>query len=522
VASPRRPNRLTRTPGPVRPRAAKVRYMGIRNAEDVDVVVAGGGPAGSTLATLTAMQGHKVVILEKEEFPRYQIGESLLPATVHGVCRMTGVSDELARSGFTRKRGGTFRWGSSPDPWTFTFSVSPRTAGPTSFAYQVERSKFDKILLDHARRQGVDVREKCAATGVIQDAGRVRGLAYVDAEGNQRQIRANYVVDASGNRSFLYKQIGSRQYSEFFRSLALFGYFDGGKRLPEPNSGNILSAAFDSGWFWYIPLGDTLTSVGAVVKKELASKVQGDAEASYQALIDECPLIKEYLSGATRITNGQYGKLRVRKDYSYHNMNYWRPGMVLIGDAACFVDPVFSSGVHLATYSALLAARSINSTLAGMIDEQAAFTEFELRYRREFRVFYEYLMCFYDLHVSEQSYFWNAKKVTNDSSSELEAFVNLVSGLSSNEKALTGSATLVQRFKDQANEFANAINESAAAEEFSMYRIFNTSVAKEAALEGTHIQSRAVLGDAAEPEKPLFDNGLVASPDGMHWSYPAS
>jgi FAD-dependent halogenase len=157
-----------------------------------------------------------------------------------------------------------------------------------------------------------------------------------------------------------------------------------------------------------------------------------------------------------------------------------------------------------------------------MIDEQTAFTEFELRYRREFRVFYEYLLCFYDLHVSEQSYFWNAKKVTKDTSSELEAFVNLVSGLSSNEKVLTGSAALVQRSKDQAKEFADAINESAAAEEFSMYPIFNTSVAREAGLEGARVQSRATLGDAAGPEEPLFDNGLVASPDGMHWSQVAS
>ena len=125
--------------------------MTSRNAEDADVIVVGGGPAGATLAALVAMQGHRVIVLEKETFPRHQIGESLLPSTVHGICRLTGVSDELEKAGFTRKRGGTYRWGANPDPWTFSFSVSPRMASHASYAYQVERSKFDKILLDHAR-----------------------------------------------------------------------------------------------------------------------------------------------------------------------------------------------------------------------------------------------------------------------------------------------------------------------------------------------------------------------------------
>ena len=113
-------------------------------------------------------------------------------------------------------------------------------------------------------------------------------------------------------------------------------------------------------------------------------------------------MIRDYLSGAKRVTEGEYGKLRVRKDYSYHHTKFWRPGMVLIGDAACFVDPVFSSGVHLATYSALLAARSINSVLAGTVDEAAAFAEFEGRYRREYGVFYEFLTSFYDMHVGRK------------------------------------------------------------------------------------------------------------------------
>jgi halogenation protein CepH len=495
--------------------------MNSENVEDADVVVVGGGPGGATLASLVAMQGHRVVVLEKDTFPRHQIGESLLPSTIHGVCRLTGVADDLSRAGFMLKRGGTFRWGANPEPWTFSFSVSPKMAGPNSFAYQVERSKFDKILLDRARHVGADVRENCSVTDIISDNGRVGGASYADADGNPGTIRAKYVVDASGNKSRIYKHVGgSREYSEFFRSIAIYGYFENGKRLPQPNAGNILCVAFDSGWFWYIPLNDKLTSVGAVVRRELAAKIQGDPGAALRTLIDECPMITDYLGQAKRVTDGEYGQVRVRKDYSYHNTKFWRPGMVLIGDAACFVDPVFSSGVHLATYAALLAARSINSVLAQKLDEQTAFGEFESRYRREYGVFYEFLMSFYNLHVSEGSYFWSAKKVTNNTSSELESFIDLVGGVSSSETALTGAEVLAHRFRGRSIEFADAVDQLVAGQERSMLPLFKSSIVREAMLEGAQVQSLAILGEDAESESPLFGNGLIPSPDGMFWSVP--
>jgi halogenation protein CepH len=495
--------------------------MSTEDFEDVDVVVVGGGPGGSTLSALVAMQGNSVVVLEKEKFPRWQIGESLLPSTIHGVCRLTGVADKLAQAGFTVKHGGTQRWGANPEPWTFSFSVSAKMSGQTSFAYQVERSKFDKILLDHARSKGVDVREECTVTSVIEDEGRVRGVSYTDPAGQPREIRAKYVVDASGNRSRIYKVVGGeRKYSEFFRSVALISYFEGGKRLPPPNSGNILSAAFESGWFWYIPLRPTLTSVGAVVRREMANKIQGDPEEALRALIDECPLIKDYLKDAKRVTEGEYGQFRVRKDYSYLNTKFWRPGMVLIGDSACFVDPIFSSGVHLSTYSALLAARSINSALAGFVDEDAAFREFELRYRREYGVYYEFLVAFYDMHVSENSYFWSAKKVTKNTSSELESFVELVGGVSSGEAALADAHSLAQRYKDRSREFAGAVENLVADQERSMLPLFKSTIIRQAMQEGAQVQARALLGEKAEAEAPLFVNGLVPSPDGFLWSVP--
>ncbi|MFG3134323.1 tryptophan 7-halogenase [Streptomyces tendae] len=485
--------------------------------EEFDVVVVGGGPAGSTLAALVAKQGHSVLVLEKEVFPRYQIGESLLPSTIHGICQLTGAADELAKARFPLKRGGTFRWGANPEPWTFEFAVSPRMAGPTSTAYQVERSKFDEILLNNARRVSAQVREECEVLDIVEDGGRVTGVRYTDGQGVVRHAKAKFVVDASGNKSRLYKRVGGkREYSEFFRNLALFGYFEGGKRLPDRTANNILCVAFESGWFWYIPLSDTLTSVGAVVRGDLAEKVQGDPEKALQSLIAECPMISDFLSPATRVTEGQYGQIRIRKDYSYHHTKFWRPGMMLIGDSACFVDPVFSSGVHLATYSGLLAARSINSMLAGLVEEKEALEEFEARYRREYSVFYEFLVSFYDMHHDENSYFWQAKKVTHASRPELESFVELVGGVSSGEAALTSADALAERMQSNTQDFSDAVGKK-DEDKAGWGNLLNSSVVREAMVEGSKVQLQALLGDDTEEEVPLFESGLIPSPDGMYW-----
>ena len=488
--------------------------MSTPTTENFDIVVIGGGPGGSTVSTLTAKQGHRVLLLERGTFPRYQIGESLLPSTVHGIARLLGVEKELRNAGFTKKRGGTFRWGTNPEPWTFSFAVSPKLAGPTSFAYQVERMKFDQILLDNARRNGVDVRESSTVLDVIETDGRISGVRYADGDGGEHTVESTYVVDASGNTGRTHRHVGGeRRYSEFFRNLALFGYFEGGKRLPAPNSGNILSAAFDDGWFWYIPLSPTLTSVGAVVHRDAADKVQGDREKALNRLIDACPLIKEYLADARRVTSGPYGELRVRKDYSYCNTRFWRPGMVLVGDAACFVDPVFSSGVHLATYSGLLAARSINSCLAGTVGEKEAFQEFERRYRREYGVFYEFLVSFYGMQADEQSYFWAAKKITNTPLSELEAFVELVGGLASGDVIEATPASVTEELITGAEALAAAADDSGTASS----ELHAQPVVANAMAESANLQAEVLLG--AEP-RPLFPDGLISTPDGLRWAYP--
>ncbi len=318
--------------------------------------------------------------------------------------------------------------------------------------------KFDHILLENSAENGVDVRQNCRVNGVDTDeTGRVTGVRYLDADRVEHHVRARFVVDASGNTTRLSSRAGGeRVYSEFFQNVAVFGYFEGGKRFSAPDAGNILCAAFDEGWIWYIPLSDTLTSVGVVVAKDKAQHVLNAQEQTLQHYIDRCEIVRDMLADATRVTEGTYGEIRIRKDYSYANTRFWGNGMVLVGDAACFIDPVFSTGVHLATYSGVLAARSINSVLDGTMSEERAFGEFEGRYRREYAVFYEFLSAFYDMEQSEDSYFWKARKVTNFDRNDMTAFVSLVAGGYSGENALTDPSSIVSRFRRSSDALTEA------------------------------------------------------------------
>jgi FAD-dependent halogenase len=473
-----------------------------------DLVVIGGGPAGATAATLVALQGHRVLLLEKEQFPRYQIGESLLPLTVHAICGMLGVRDEIKAAGFVPKFGGVFRWGRREEPWHFTFgTVRDLEKAGAGYAYQVERARFDQILLDNARRRGVDVREQHTVLAPLIDDSRVTGVRYADRSGTEAIARARFVLDASGNTSPLHRHVGQRIYSEFFRNIALFCYFENAGRMPGDQAGSVLSAAFREGWFWFIPLSDTLTSVGAVIAREHAERLQHDHESVMRGFIDGCPLIKQLLSTAKRVTEGPYGRFRVRKDYSYTNTQFWRPGLILAGDAACFIDPIFSSGVHLATYSALLAARSINTVLRGEVDETRAFAEFERRYRAEFENVYGFLVSFYDVHQDEDSYFWRARKILNTTERANEAFVRLISGFSTAESTIFDTAS---RVSAHMKEFERSGSREA------LCRIEELGRPNPRAL-------RSPEGAAADtpPEQPRWPGGLITSRDGFHWTLPA-
>lgn len=485
--------------------------------ESVDVVVVGGGPAGATLATVVAKRGHRVLLLEKHVFPRYQIGESLLPSTVHGLCRILGVADEVAGAGFPVKRGGTLRWGRSPVPWHFVFATTPRLPEPMSTAYQVERARFDAILLRNAARCGAEVREGCEVTGVVADTERVRGIRYRAPDGAVGQVHASYVIDASGNTSRIHRQVGGgRVYSDFFRNLAVFGYFSGGRRLPPPNQGNIFCAAFDQGWIWYIPLRDDLTSVGAVIGPDTITAVQRDPRGAWRQMIDACGEVSAMLAGVPAATEPPYDQVRVRKDYSYWKTRFWTPGMVLVGDAACFVDPVLSSGVHLATYGALLAGRSINSVLDGSLDEVRSLGEFEARYRREYGLFYQFLISFYDMEQDERSYFWSARKVSGLAAPEAEAFAELVGGLASGDAAVVGADAVGSRFAASAADLATAVDRVPTSDD-RHNPLFGSRLVGDVFREGRNLQDHALYGGPLDDAGSAGDGPLVPTKDGLAW-----
>lgn len=496
--------------------------------QSFDVIVVGGGPAGSTVATFIAMEGHKVLLLEREKFPRHQIGESLLPATINGICVMLGVTEELAQANFTYKLGGTYRWGKHPEPWSFTFGPSSMVPGSQAFAYQVERMKFDNILLNNARKKGVDVREQHTVTEVFEDGGRISGVGFTDEQGRKKTARARYVIDASGNTTTLSRNVGERVYSKFFQNVALYCYFKDGKRLPPPYSGNILSEAFSEGWCWYIPLSSELTSVGFVVARDHADRLKAGPEAAMQHFINSTVMVKDFLKGATRITEGPYGQYRIRKDYSYCNTRFWVPGALLIGDAACFVDPVFSSGVHLATYSALLAARSVNSCLRGEIGEERSLNEFEERYRHEFSNFYQFLIAFYDMDKDVDSYFWSARKVLNTEERANDAFIRLVSGTSfTGEPLFSNAADFFQAHAGVGDLFRRAYEEAANPIDDSNFNIAGFDTAKfnpkdfiRDFRKGIVTLIRQANNQAPRQESPASSGGLVPSTNGLSWVEP--
>jgi FAD-dependent halogenase len=242
----------------------------------------------------------------------------------------------------------------------------------------------------------------------------------------------------------------------------------------------------------------------------------------FNKMVGACPLIAEYLADAKRVTQGEYGRIRVRKDYSYHQSRFWRPGFVLVGDAACFVDPVFSSGVHLATHGAMLAGRSINTAMEGRLGEETAFHEFETRYRHEYRVFYEYLMSFYAMHADKESYFWEAKKITDSSYPELEAFVNLVGGVSSGEFDLgEDGAAMARRVSSESVELGSAFKQIADTGNDSVIPLLKASAFRNAMQESAKVLSRAQMGAEYDTEEPLLAGGLISSDDGLAWVPPA-
>lgn len=369
----------------------------------VDVAVIGGGPAGSVLAALCALQGFDVALYERERGPRYRVGESLLPATSRVIAPLVGAANAMERAGYVVKPGATFCWGDRPDiPWKLLFGGPEPGPNPPT-AIHVDRQGFDTILLDNAEARGVAVHRGHAVTSVGDgDASDGRPLEIADLDsGETHRVRARYVANASGQMRLKIPELDARTWSSFFRKVAIWGYWDNARRLDPPYQGNVffetLTTPHGSAWVWFIPISGGRTSIGVVAPRDCYATLRKDPRGNLDAMLAQCPRITELLAGARATAEPPYDEVRTRTEYSFASEVFWAPGLVQVGDAACFTDVLLSSGVHMATYGALLASRSIGAILKGRLSEKLAMCEYESRVRQEFAIFYSGVSSLYDM-----------------------------------------------------------------------------------------------------------------------------
>lgn len=387
-----------------------------------DIVVVGGGPAGSSTATFLAKAGWKVTLLEREQFPRDHVGESLLPGSLP-VLEQLGALPEIKAAGFLQKWGATMVWGADKEPWSWRFK---ETNQQYPHAYQVWRPQFDQILLDNCRKHGVAVMEGVHVNRVIFKSDRAVGVRFKDASGVEGRIDAKYVVDASGQSGLIGRSLRLRKPEPDFRNLAIYGYFRDMARLPAPDENNIFIEAFEQGWAWNIPLHNARTSVGVVMDSQAGQELLQGAEPErvFLDLLSKTERTADMLKGATLISGPS-----ITKDWSYHSTNVAGPGYVMVGDAACFIDPLFSSGVHLALHSSVLAAAYVNTALRHRELEVEAGQTYKELYYQQFDHFRELARLFYASNRTVDSYFWDARRILKaDRISPREAFVRGVSG----------------------------------------------------------------------------------------------
>lgn len=323
-----------------------------------DAIVIGGGPAGACASAILAEYGHRVLVLEREKFPRYHIGESLIPFTF-GPLERIGMIPKMKASHFVKKYSVTFVQpdGRRSQPFYFFTRYDRETVAQT---WQVLRSEFDQMLLDNAREKGAEVREETKVVRLLMDGETVAGVEAMDKAGRSYEVRAPITLDCTGKEAFAANRRGWRMNDPYLNKIAVWTYYRGSKREAEIDEG-ATTVAFvpDKGWFWHIPQHDDMVSVGVVAEgKYLTRGGVKDPREIFHREVEENEWIKSHL--ATGESTGDY---YVTSEYSRHSRYCSAPGLALVGDAFAFLDPVFSSGVMLALKSGQLVGETVHEGL---------------------------------------------------------------------------------------------------------------------------------------------------------------
>lgn len=453
------------------------------------VLVIGGGPSGTVAATLLAREGFNVTLVERDVFPRYHIGESLLPSCLE-ILDLIGAREKIEAYGFQRKNGGYFSWGK--DSWVLNFSHLRHP-----YSYQVVRSEFDHLLLEHAKSQGVQVFEGTEIRSLSFDGDRPRSATWSQIVGgyDTGEISFDYLIDASGRAGVIAMHyLKNRHYHQAFQNVAIWGYWKDAGRMSFAPEGAIANGAVPDGWLWGIPLHNGTMSVGLVLHKTTFKEKRQQSkslEEIYLKAIEECPLIAELVKPGKLVT-----EVKTEQDYSYISDSLTGPGYFLIGDAACFIDPLLSTGVHLATHSAMLSAASIASILRGEVTEQQATAFFEQCYRQTYLRLMAVVSGMYQQYDGKETYFWQAQQLTHhdydDSEAMMQAWLYVVSGMEDLKDLEQPHRELdVQKTSIEANHRGQAFH--------GIYNkvFFRSSMSPETASEGLYVTTKPQLGLAS-------------------------
>jgi flavin-dependent dehydrogenase len=352
-----------------------------------DVVVIGGGPGGSTAACRLARAGRQVVLFERDRFPRFHIGESLL-ASVNDVLDEIGAADVVRARGFPAKWGATFLTADGSIERFADFAVSPEVRRPQT--WQVPRAEFDEVLLRHAAASGVDVREEHRVLDVAFDPAGV--TVEVRGGGDPFSVRAAAVVDASGRVGVLARKFGLRVDEPRLANIAIFSHYSGVPRREGRRAGDIrIIARHDLGWFWLMPISDELMSVGVVLPRAAFDALP---RMSHEALLEHTLAETPAAAALMRAARREW-PVRVEKDFSFGARAYAGDRWLLVGDAGSFLDPVFSTGVAIALESGVEAGRALDGALASGDLSARAFATFDRRQRRRYRSFRRFVLAFY-------------------------------------------------------------------------------------------------------------------------------